>query len=89
MDISTLLPLIGGDEKTAALLSSLAGGDKTAILGSIMGDSGNGNAAKILGLMSAMNGKKSENRARPAPGLNAITPFATSDIIGRLYKLLQ
>ena len=50
MDLTQLLPLLGGDEKTTALLKA-ANGDKTSLLKGLAGE--NANTAKILGLMSA------------------------------------
>ncbi len=87
MDISKLLPLLGGDEKTAALIQGLSGGDTSSLLSAAMQNS-NPNTAKILGLMSAFDNKPQQKKP-PAPGLKAVAPFASSDILGRLYKLLR
>ena len=39
MDISKLLPLLGGDEKTAALIQGLSGGDTSSLLSAAMQNS--------------------------------------------------
>lgn len=87
MDLTKLLPLLSGDEKTASLLEGLAGGDKTSFLTAALGNK-NPNVAKILGLMSAVE-KKPPSKKKSPLGLKAVAGFATSDIIGRLYKLLK
>ena len=84
MDISQILPLLGGDEKTAALLKA-ANGDKASLLQGLAG--GDGNAAKILGLMSAFGNEK--NQKKGAVGISAVASFANNDIVGALYKLLK
>ena len=83
MDITKLLPLLGGDEKTAALLQ----GYKSSLLSAALSNA-DPSTAKILGLMSAFD-KKPQQSKPPAPGLKAVAAFASSDILGRLYKLLR
>lgn len=87
MDITKLLPLLGGDEKTAALLQGLSGGDKSSLLSAALSNA-DPSTTKILGLMSALD-KKPQQSKPPAPGLKAVAAFASSDILGRLYKLLR
>lgn len=84
MDITQLLPLLGGDEKTASLLKAAGGGDKSSLLTSLLGGS-NPEMAKIMGLMSMMEKEKPKN----SPGLKAVTGIATNEILGLLYKLLK
>lgn len=85
MDISKILPLIGGDDKTAMLLKA-ASGDRTALIQGLAGE--RSDTAKILGLMSALEeGNKKPQRKRL--GISAVAGFATNDIVGMLYKLLK
>lgn len=85
MDITQLLPLLGGDEKTASILKAASGGaDKTALLTSLMGN-GNPQMAKVMSMMSMMDKEKPKN----TPGLNAIRGIASNDILGLLFKLVK
>lgn len=85
MDISKILPLLGGDDKTAMLLKA-AGGDRSALLSGLAGN--NPETAKILGLMNELT---SENKKpqRQRLGISAVAGFANNDIIGMLYKMLR
>ena len=84
MDLTQLLPLLGGDEKTTALLKA-ANGDKTSLLKGLAGE--NANTAKILGLMSALGNDKRQKKG--AVGISAVADFANNDIVGALFKLLK
>ena len=84
LDLTQLLPLLGGDEKTTALLKA-ANGDKTSLLKGLAGE--NANTAKILGLMSALGNDKRQKKG--AVGISAVADFANNDIVGALFKLLK